>query len=217
MRAPLWNTINSRWPVSRLWIVLAVAVGVVAAGCGDDELSLTEYVDEVNELMVNANEDAAALLLRPEGPLIYGYGFDLDEYTPQQLQLALESVGEIEAEVSEAADAIEPPEVIADLHRTMFDSRFTIARSALARRAGEASSWEELSATPEMAAYRAAVAKDKEICIELQAELDATAERGAFADAPWVPAEMKEVVVAVLGCDAWPERPEDIFRPGASP
>ena len=115
--------------------VAMIAVCLVAlAGCGGGEMSLTEYVDAVNELMVDANEDAAELLSSPEGALVFGYGFDLDDYSPQQLQPALEAVGEIEVEVQAAADAIDPPEVIADLHRTMFDSRFTVARTALAER-----------------------------------------------------------------------------------
>ena len=36
----------------------------------------------------------------------------------------------------------------------------------------------------------------------LQAKLDATAARGAYADTPWVPGELKEVVDAFLGCDS---------------
>ena len=44
-------------------------------------------------------------------------------------------------------------------------------------------------------------------------DLDATAERAEFADAPWLPAELKEVVDAVLGCTVFPENPEDLYRP----
>jgi hypothetical protein len=33
-----------------------------------------------------------------------------------------------------------------------------------------------------------------------------------FADTPWIPGEMKEVVEAVLGCDLFPENPENIWR-----
>ena len=54
----------------------------------------------------------------------------------------------------------------------------------------------------------------------LQAELDATVERGVFADTPWIPSELKEVVDIVLGCDGFPEHPEDVYRyppPTSSP
>ena len=64
-----------------------------------------------------------------------------------------------------------------------------------------------------MAAYRTAVTAAKQTCIDFQTELDATAARGIFADTPWIPGELKEVVVAVLGCASWAEHPEEMFRP----
>jgi hypothetical protein len=51
------------------------------------------------------------------------------------------------------------------------------------------------------------------VCIDLQSKLDATAERGAFANTPWIPSEMKEIVEVVLGCDQYPPNPEDLYRP----
>ena len=63
-----------------------------------------------------------------------------------------------------------------------------------------------------MAAYRAAIAEGKQVCTGFQADLDATAERGVFTDTPWVPGELKEVVEAVLGCQWFPEHPEDVYR-----
>ena len=125
-------------------------------------------------------------------------------------------MGEIEAELREAMDDIEPPKQVVDLHNLLFDDRFTSARAALGTRAGTAADWEELSGTPEMAAYRTAVAVDKQACIDIQAELDATTERGVFADTPWISGELKEVVEALLGCAALPENPEDLFRPPPS-
>jgi hypothetical protein len=64
-----------------------------------------------------------------------------------------------------------------------------------------------------MAAYRTSVAADKQACVDIQAELDATAEREIFAETPWIPSDLKEVVEAALGCAAWPENPEDMYRP----
>ena len=91
-----------------------------------------------------------------------------------------------------------------------------IASAPLAARAGTATTWSELSETPEMAAYREAVAGDKQACLEIQAELDATAERGIFADTPWVPTELQEVIDVVVGCSAFPEDPYDLYRPSSS-
>ena len=138
----------------------------------------------------------------------------LADFTPQDLQAALERLGEIEMEILEAGAGIEPPEEVADLAKLLSDDRFTSARVALAARAGSATSWEELSETPEMAAYRTSLAGDKQACIDLQAKLDATAERGVFAGVPWIPGELKEVVEASLGCDGPHMRnPEDVYRP----
>jgi hypothetical protein len=64
-----------------------------------------------------------------------------------------------------------------------------------------------------MAAYRTAVTIDRQACLDIQAELDATAARGVFADTPWIPGELKEVVETVLGCGTFPETPQDLYRP----
>jgi hypothetical protein len=186
---------------------------VVTGGCGGGEMSLTEYVDRLNAIMDRANQQGEALVASPQGEVLFADGEQLTNFTPQDLQAALQRVGEIEVEVREATDAIEPPEEVADLHNLLFDTRFAVAREALATRAGTAADWEELSETPEMAAYRTAVTVDKQACIDFQTELDATAARGVFADTPWIPGELKEVVEAVLGCATWPEHPEDMFRP----
>jgi len=132
--------------------------------------------------------------------------------------VAFAGVRDLEAEVRDAIDAIEPPEQIADLHDRLFDFSLTIPiNDELAARAGTAVDWEELSASPEMAAYRAQLADDKQRCDEFQAELDDTAARGAFADTPWIPGELREVVDAALGCVGFPEHPEDMYRPPSTP
>jgi len=163
--------------------------------------------------MVRASQQYEQLVTSPQGAVLIAEGAQLADFTPQDLQAALERLGEIEAEALEAGAAIEPPPQIADLANLLSDDRFTSARVALAARAGSATNWEELSETPEMAAYRTALAVDKQTCIDLQAKLDATAERGVFADAPWIPGELKEIVEGFLGCDGLPENPDDVYRP----
>jgi hypothetical protein len=75
---------------------------------------------------------------------------------------------------------------------------------------------EELSESPEMVAYRAALAEDERFCTDFQTKLDATEERGIFAETPWIPGELKEVVQVVLGCQGYPAHPEDVYRPPTS-
>ena len=82
-----------------------------------------------------------------------------------------------------------------------------------AARAATTADWEELSASPEMAAYRAGLAADREVCDEFQARLDAITEAGAFADTPWMPSELKDLAEYALGCSSLVQNPEDAYRP----
>jgi len=195
------------------FVPLVFGVTLLLCGCGGGETSLTEYVEQLTAIMDRTIQQGEALVANPPGAVLVAEGAELNDFTPQDLQAALERVGRIEVETREAAAAIEPPKDLTDLHNLFFDTRFTAAREALAARAATAATWEELSATPEMAAYRNAVAVDKQACIDIQVELDVTAQRGVFADNPWIPGELKEVIDVVLGCATFPENPEDILRP----
>lgn len=185
-------------------MILAMLIG----GCGGGEMSLTEYVDHLNALEARASQRADALAAASE---------DITDFTPQHLQASLEVAVEIRMEIEEATDGIVPPAQVAELHDLIFDwqTRFMSVERALAERAGTAkdtdADWTLLSASPEMAAYRTSMAEGKQVCDDFQARLDATADRGAFADTPWIPAEMAEVVEAVLGCRWFPEDPETIY------
>ena len=56
--------------------------------------------------------------------------------------------------------------------------------------------------TPEALAVSAVQEEMITFCQARQAQFDATADREVFADAPWIPSEMKEVVTVLLGCGA---------------
>lgn len=194
-------------------VSIVVALTVLLSGCGGNEISLAEYVEHVQAMVARAGDQADQLYASPEGAVLAAEGAALEDFTPQDLQTALEGIGAIETELLETASEIEPPEVVAEFHQLFFDDTYTRAREALAARAATASDWVELSATSEMGAYRAAVARDKQLCVDVQADLDATAGRAEFVETPWIPGELKEIVDAVLGCPAFPENPEDLFRP----
>lgn len=185
---------------------------LLLAACGGGELTVTEYVAELNALMGRVIPQGEALFASPEGAVLVE-GADLDQFTPQDLEVALLRIADIEDEVNESIADIEPPALVADFHNLFFDTRYATAREALAVRAAAATSWEELSATPEMDAYRTAVAVDKQACVDFQNDMDATEARGAFDDTPWIPGELKEVVTAALGCATFHDNPQDMFRP----
>jgi hypothetical protein len=196
---------------------MGLGVALVLAACGGgSEMSLTEYVDQLNAIVDQARQEYEVLVTSPLGGVLVADGVQLVNFTPQDLQAALDRVREIESTVDEATAAIDPPNQVAALHHLFFDfdSDFISAQEALAVRAGTAADWEELSDTTEMAAYRAALAKDKQECADSQAEVNAISEqRAVFADTPWIPGQLKELFEVALGCDGYPKHPADVYRP----
>jgi hypothetical protein len=133
--------------------------------------------------------------------------------TPSDVNAWMERVRPLRIEVLEGFEGLDPPEEVADLHRLISDwmAKIILAEEALAARASAVVGWEEFSQSSEAAAYRAALAEGKTVCTDFQAKLDATAARGVFADTPWIPSDLKEVVDAALGCESFPENPEVVF------
>ena len=116
-----------------------------------------------------------------------------------------------------ARDLIEPrpaSDALRELREEIlaWEKRLLPIEEALATRAGTVGGWEEFFESAEVAAYRAALVEGKQVCVEFQTRLDATAKRGVFADTPWTPRELSEVVAARLGCDLFPEDPANVFR-----
>ena len=194
-------------------VVVLMSVGLIVGACADDELTVDGYAEQVGAIIDRAAGQGAALYASPEGAVLHGDAAALAAYSPADLQVALDAIGEIEMEVAAATAEIEPPEDVAALHDLMFDDRFTQARIALAARAGTAATWEELSATPEMAAYRAAVTRDKQVCYKISEELEAPSEHGMFSDTPWMSGGLQDVVEQVFNCAVYPDNPNDLFRP----
>lgn len=205
---------DSRMRLRRVWA--GACLILLLAACGGGEMSLTEYVERLNTIVDQARQQYVSLVASPQGAVLVAEPDELADFTPQDLQAALERVREIEAEVDEATAAIDPPEQVAALHHLFFDFNgdFISAQEALAARAGTAVDWEELSGSPEMATYRAALAKDKQDCFDSQTQVNAIGEQGeVFAETPWIPGQLKQVFEVALGCDGYPEHPEDVYRP----
>lgn len=185
-------------------VLAGFGVGLILSGCGGGALSLTDYVDRLNAINDRTNPQAEALIS------------DLElSTTPREVNVTMERMVALRIESVQAAEALEPPEQIADLHQLFlgWEKRLLPIEEALAARAGTVAGWEQLFESAEVAAYRTALVEGKQGCIEFQAQLDATANRGVFADTPWIPGALSEIVSARLGCDLFPEDPEDVFRP----
>jgi hypothetical protein len=188
---------------------LTVLLTLLLWGCGGGELSLTEYTERINDVEMRASR---------QGEVLAAEAQDTVDFTPQDLQAMLEEARVIRIEVKDATDDIEPPVQVADIHDLVFDwhTEFIAIEEALAARAAVAphtdEGWTALSDSPEMETYRSALAEGRQVCLEFQGRLDATEARGVFADTPWIPGEMKEVVERVLGCGWFPENTEDVYR-----
>jgi hypothetical protein len=186
------------------WVMAGFGVGLLLLGCGGGGLSLTGYVDRLNAIGDRLNPQAEALISELERST-----------TPRDVNATIERMVALRIESVEATEALSPPEQIADLHQLFLDweKRLLPIEEALAARAGTVAGWEEFSESAEVADYRAALVEGRQVCIEFQTRLDATAKRGVFADTPWLPSALSEVVEARLGCGLFPENPEDVFRP----
>lgn len=188
--------------------LLTLLVGILTS-CGSNESSLTDYAERLNTIGVQANRRGEELVVAAQSRG--------DDVTPQDIASGLELAGGIRLDIKEATDAIDPPDAISGLHNLIFDwhDRFILVEGSLATMAATSpdtdAGWTALSNSQEMADFRAAIAEGKAVCDDYQAELDATAERGVFADTPWIPSEMKEVVEVVVGCAWFPEDPATVY------
>lgn len=175
-------------------LILALLVIVPSSCDGNNRLSLTDYVERVNTMAADGRAQAERLYLDYEA---------LTAPAVDDLATMLDQVLAIRVAVQkEFVDLGEPPDQIAELHAAIVDWQAAAidVERALAARAGQVSSWAELERSAELAAYNAKGAEGLVVCRELQEKLDATEARVVFADTPWIPGEMKEVVDAVLGC-----------------
>ena len=187
----------------RASVGICVTVIVVASGCGGGDMSLSEYVDEMNTIGARIAQQSEVVFAEAE-----------QIATPNDVNAMMERVQPLRIEVLEGFEGLDPPEQVADLHRLISDwmAKIILAEEALAARASTVAGWEEFSQSSEMTAYRATLVEGKTVCTDFQAKLDATAARDVFADTPWIPGELKEVVDAALGCESFPENPEAVYR-----
>lgn len=103
-------------------------------------------------------------------------------------------------------EELEPPSELSDLHTAAEDilGRLADAEAALADYVEGLQPGTDVGnvwGTPLGLAARAADEESIELCLAAQSKLDTT-ERSDLADVPWIPPELKEVVVVAFGCIA---------------
>ncbi len=176
-------------------IVLATCLAFVVASCGDGELTITEYAEQVEGLTTTMYQklDDLDVERASEAPTVEGH------------QALFNGQAAALQELLDGLQAIEPPNEVAELHTVSVDimTRLTAAEEALARRAEDIETMDEMSLladSPELLAVDAAREEITAFCQAMQAQFDETAVFEALVDVPWMPSELQEVVVVAFGC-----------------
>ena len=207
---------------TRRFYLSTLVVGLVLSACGGGEMSMAEYVERVDAIFQRAIVQYEEVIASPGGlVLVVGQGehlgFDdqglqLTDFTPNDLAVALEQVARVQAEAMEAAAAIDPPRQIADIHALYFRE---LPLGGLAARAGPRRIGRSFPSPLRWWRIEMRSKQTTRCCADFQATLDATADRGVFADVPWMPSELSRMVDYALGCGGQPSNPQDAYRPPA--
>jgi outer membrane murein-binding lipoprotein Lpp len=176
-------------------LVVGVVLSSLLMNACSAEQSVADYAEEVEALVVTMN----ARLDELDADL--DQSWDLDHiHTYAEQRVAARSA------LIDGLGALEPPDEVAELHETALEilKRVTAAETAMADRVMTWTSESDVQPiweTPEGIAARTADADAIAICLAAQAEFDQTADRAEFENAPWIPAEMKEVILVAFGCE----------------
>jgi hypothetical protein len=175
---------------ARRTLASACIVFVIVA-CGGGTLSLTEYGERFQSIRFAMTAEFDVLEAQRASIGTVEDGKEL-----------LDRAVAIRTDLQNSLTDLDPPEALAGFHGDLVEqlSRVLLAQKAWAGRAETAGSLDVLQGSSEALAYWELDAQMVPLCLELQSTLDATAERGIFAEVPWIPGEMKEVVSLVMGC-----------------
>lgn len=176
-------------------LVLAITLVLLVAGCGDGELSMTDYATQVESLLIAMNGRIDALDVEAGS----------QSSTLESTRIFWETKVVARREFIEGLESIEPPEEAEEMHGAALGivSRLTDADEAVAELVGTMEREQELRLLGESAEFLATDAVDEEavaLCQAAQAEFDSTADREVFRNTPWIPSELREVVVVAFGC-----------------
>ena len=155
-------------------------------------MSETEYVENLNALVVSAGSDLGASLAAYE---------QIADPTLEQFVAFVEQQLVVEYEVRDWFEDLDPPASINDVNQVMVDTlaRILAVAEGLVEVADTVSSLEEMEQTPEFAEYQAVNADSDSICLDLQAKINDLATSGEGFGGPWV-SDLRLTVKAFLDC-----------------
>lgn len=171
--------------------MVCLCLGLLVAACADSALSLTEYTERVQSMgytMLAEFDDLEAQWASAT--------------TVEEGQVVLNRAVAIRTDLQNGLTDLNPPEVFAELQAHLVEllGRVLDATETWADSSEMASSLDELQSSSEALVYWDLDAEMVLLCTEFESKLDAIAEREVFADVPWIPGDMKEVVKLAGGC-----------------
>ncbi len=174
---------------------MAVALAFALSGCGGDEPTLTDYAEDVEDLVVAMNLGLDELDAVLNGPVSLE---DVHEYAVARLELR--------SDFLDSLREVEPPERMREFHEQAVDviTRLVDAESLVAEGALATDNVVEAARMWQTEAGLAARAVDQEaleLCLAAQETFDATEENAIAEGVPWVPSEMKEIVRVAFLCE----------------
>lgn len=183
-------------PSARAGLLLAMMV-LGSLACSGGRLTLTEYADRVESLVLEMNYQIKLL----------------DDELAAESSPSADTWREIyearvatRTEFSDALRELEPPESVEELHATALEvvGRLAAAELRLADAAVLAEEGDDRESLVREAflEWQRADADAQALCEAAQEEFDSTRERAALAGTVWIPPEMKEIVRVALVCDA---------------
>ncbi|MGB3564395.1 MAG: hypothetical protein WBC09_15205 [Thermoanaerobaculia bacterium] len=155
-------------------------------------MSETEYVEDLNALVVSVGSDLEASLVtfeRIADPTLE----EFVDFVEQQLI--------VEYKVRDRFEAFDPPGSIDDVNQVMVDTlaRIIVAAEGLVDVADTVGSLEEIEQTPEFAEYQGVNADADSMCLDVEAKINDLSTRPVL-DTPWI-ADLRLTVRALLDCD----------------
>ena len=170
----------------------SAGLAIVVAACGGGSMSETEYVENLNALVVNAAarfEAAGAAFGQIADPTMEEYV----AFVEQQLA--------IEYDVRDTFDTLDPPDSIDDVNQVMVDTLGQIVAVAegLVDASDTVNSLAELESTPEFVEYQTVNADADSMCFDVQAKINDLSTTEVI-DNPWI-ADLRMTVQAFLDCE----------------
>lgn len=172
-----------------------ICLAFVLVACGGGSLTVSEYAAGAEELVavMQAQFDSLDTEWESQAP------------TLERARTYWEGRLSIRAAFLDGVRALDPPDAVEAQHEAALDvfGRITTADEALAARVATFESitghWDWVD-TPEGRAADAVLEEVFAFCRASQAEYDATKDREALEDVPWLPSEASEVVSVAFGC-----------------